>query len=273
MPTLLLNFIVFTERNRIDMKSHIITSLAWLLIGTITIASCKKKEDPKLPAEVHINFKNYAGAEPLKLNTATYTTPQGEQITVSRFNYYISNIKLTKSDGSVYAEPESYHLLQQEKTGSLHFHLKDVPAGTYTGMSFMIGVDEPRNIDGAQTGALDPINGMFWTWQTGYIMAKLEGKSPQSKDTTNKYVLHVGGFSGEYNGIRSISLNFPSAIAIEGSKSGDVVIKADMLKWFEPNAVKISENSELMMPSAATRKIADNYSKMFTLESAGVTTE
>jgi hypothetical protein len=42
----------------------------------------------------------------------------------------------------------------------------------YNRLSFVIGVDSARNVSGAQTGALDPANGMFWTWNTGYIMAK-----------------------------------------------------------------------------------------------------
>jgi hypothetical protein len=244
-----------------------------MLILPLAVLSCKKKEDPKLPAEVHINFKNYVGTEMMKLNTVTYKTPQGEDFTVSRFNYYISNIKFIKADGTTYAEPESYHLLQQEKTSSLHFHVGNVPAGAYTGMSFLIGVDEARNTDGAQTGALDPVNGMFWTWQTGYIMAKLEGTSPQSKDSTKKYVLHIGGYKGENSGIRAVSINFPSPIVIEGTTNGDVVIKANALKWFEPNAIKIAETSELMMPSSKSKTIADNYANMFTLESAATTTE
>lgn len=250
-----------------------------MLTLPLTIISCGKRPDPVVvtqptTAEVHINFKNYAGSEALKIDGTTYNAPQGEQITVSRFNYYISNVKLTKADGSTWAETESYHLLQQEKTSSLHFHLEDVPVGVYTGISFLVGVDEARNTSGAQTGALDPVNGMFWTWQTGYIMAKMEGTSPQSKDdSTHKYVLHIGGYKGEFSGIRAVSLTFPAAIDVSGGKSGDLVIKADALKWFESGVIKLSETNDLMMPGTTSKAIADNYSKMFTLESAGTTTE
>src|SRR5690606_605399 len=103
------------------------------------------------------------------------------------FNYWITNIRLTRSDGTEFREEESYRLIRGDKQATTHFHIPEVPAGTYTGIKFMIGVDVPRNTSGAQTGALDPaVNGdMFWSWSTGYIQAKLEGTSPQSSDTVN----------------------------------------------------------------------------------------
>jgi hypothetical protein len=61
-------------------------------------------------------------------------------------------------------------------------------------MEFMIGVDSARNNSGAQTGALDPTNGMFWSWSTGYIMAKFEGTSAQSPAAANALKFHIGGF-------------------------------------------------------------------------------
>lgn len=261
------------------MNNYLKSALLLLSISAVAV-SCKKKKDPEpvtptvTSAEVHMNFKNYAGNDALQLNSGTYTTAQGESITISKFNYYISNIKLTATDGSVYTEPESYHLMQQEKLGSLHFHLEEVPLKTYNKVTFMVGVDEARNTSGAQTGDLDPVNGMFWTWNTGYIMAKMEGTSPQSTDTTNhSYKLHIGGFKGDYNAVKEVTLTFPTPVTLAAGSSGELVIKADALKWFAPSAIKLSEGSEIMIPSARSKSIADNYAQMFTLQSAVQVTE
>ena len=54
-----------------------------------------------------------------------------------------------------------------------------MPAGNYNSLSFLLGVDSMHNVSGAQTGALDPANDMFWTWNSGYVMAKMEGASPR----------------------------------------------------------------------------------------------
>ena len=43
-----------------------------------------------------------------------------------------------------------------------------------------LGVDSLRNVTGVQTGALDPAMDMYWTWNTGYVMAKLEAAAQQA---------------------------------------------------------------------------------------------
>jgi hypothetical protein len=69
------------------------------------------------------------------------------------------------------------------------FDFINVPAGTYTGMYLTMGVDSARNVSGAQEGALDPANGMFWSWTSGYIMIKAEGLSPQGAGGSFTYHL------------------------------------------------------------------------------------
>jgi len=240
---------------------------------SLTAASCDKVDDdpivdtPTVTASgMHIKFNNRVGDDPLALGTSQYTNESNELYTVSKFNYYISNIKFIKKDGTEYAEPESYHLIQQNVAGSEHFHVDDVPAGEYKGVSFMIGVDEARNTSGAQTGALAVENGMFWTWSTGYIMAKLEGSSSASSNPDQTFVQHVGGFKGEYSGVRTVTLDFPNTISTGNTASGDIVIKADLKKWFGPNTVTIANNSNIMTPGEVSKKIADNYAGMFSIQ-------
>ena len=66
----------------------------------------------------------------------------------------------------------------------------------------MIGVDSARNTSGAQLGALDPANSMFWSWNSGYIFVRMEGNSPQSTQPYNKLQFHIGGFKGATNCIK-----------------------------------------------------------------------
>lgn len=92
-------------------------------------------------------------------------------------------------------ELNSYHLINEEGTASKSFSFFVMPT-QYNSLSFLIGVDSLKNVSGAQTGGLDPLNGMFWTWNTGYIMFKMEGNSPSSSVVNNKIEYHIGGFSG-----------------------------------------------------------------------------
>ncbi|MCD6062585.1 MAG: hypothetical protein K0R82_496 [Flavipsychrobacter sp.] len=250
-----------------------------LMAAFMTAAGCRKKDDPVIvdpPAsnkEVHVNFVNFAGNDSLKLNTATYTNAANEQFAVSIFNYYISNVKLIATAGNDYIEQESYHLVREGVNGSRHFHLEGVPQGDYKAIRFMIGVDSTRNVSGAQSGALSVDNGMFWDWNSGYIMAKMEGTSDASTTRNKAFRYHTGGFQGENNVLRTVQLDFPTPISIEADVNGDVVIKADLLKWFTPQPVSIAMVNTVMMAGPDAKKLADNYSNSFSLIKAATTKE
>ena len=257
--------------------SYKISALA--LVALASFSACKKKpvENTTPPTttatsnEMHFMFEDYFGDKELVLNTGTYTNLQNEQLNVTTFNYWITNIKLIKADGTEFTEQESYRLLRANKPATHHFHIKDVPAGTYTGVKFIIGVDIPRNTAGAQTGELDPtVNGdMYWSWQTGYIQAKLEGTSPVSPMADKSFMYHIGGIQAGNETPREVTLNIPNNVVV-GEKAGSLTIKADAAKWFGPSTTL----SIAAMPSSThgggtmSAKIADNYKSMFTVTSA-----
>jgi hypothetical protein len=256
-----------------------VCSIAASATFILTISACKKRPDPNpvnppqpTTKEIHFSFNNNFGDEKLEFNKA-YTTPHGEQININVFKYYISNIVLKAADGKEYAEPESYHLIDHSVAGSMHFHLEKVPVNNYTSVSFLIGVDSTRNVSGSQTGALAVENGMFWTWKTGYIMAKLEGTSPQSGQMGNMVTYHIGGFSGAYNGVRRVTLNFSQNVNLSSLESGQIDLKADASKWFAPNVIKIADRSEIMNTSETSKAIADNYASMFSITYSGGATK
>lgn len=241
---------------------------------TVMFFSCGKKPDPqpgKTPedtttkkAEVGIEITNYAGEKEFSFDS-TYTNASSQQIKFTKFNYYISNIKLQRADGAEFVQPESYYFVSADKKSSGHFHMKDVPTGNYKSMTFMIGVDSLRNVSGAQTGALDPANGNFWTWNTGYIMAKIEGTSPQSGGSGGSVIWHIGGFKGANTGIRQVTLTFDQPVNVTSSSESTIKLKADVMKWFAPNNISFASTFNIMNPSEASKKIADNYANMFSV--------
>jgi len=61
------------------------------------------------------------------------------------------------------------------------------------GSRLYFGVDSQTQVLSTRPGALDPIHGMYWTWQSGYIQWKLEGV--MKTDTAEIPIqLHLGGF-------------------------------------------------------------------------------
>lgn len=247
-----------------------------LLVAALMVSGCRKKPDPVDPqlidnggvstgdGHLEIAFENMVGTQPLVLSTATYTNEAGNSFTVTMYKYYISNIKLWRADSTFYTEPESYHLIQEQLFDTKSFIIHEVPAGEYTHISFMIGVDSLRNVSGAQTGALDPGNDMFWGWITGYIMAKLEGTSTVAPN--GRISFHLGGFSGSNNVLRTVKLSMPTAANVTGSSTPEIHIKSDILEWFKtPNTVNFVMNNSVMGPGKDATNIADNYFNMFTV--------
>jgi hypothetical protein len=217
------------------LRDTLISCLALGLGGALLLVSCEKKKTPE-PEEnsgqLGFRFENVVGNQPLTFGQL-YSTAAGEQFTVSKFNYFITNIKLTKADGSVWAEPESYYLVKQDAAGSQQFTVKNIPSGDYTRVAFTIGVDSARNTAGAQNGALDVGNDMYWDWNSGYIFLKLEGTSPQSR--TGQLSYHIGGFRRPFNAIRTVSPALPAgitALTIRPGTTPEVRLKADALNLF-----------------------------------------
>ena len=62
-------------------------------------------------------------------------------------------------------------------------------------ISLLFGIDSAIQVGGVGTGALDPLRGMYWTWQTGYVQWKMEG-AIRVDGLESPLELHLGGFDG-----------------------------------------------------------------------------
>ncbi len=209
-------------------------------------------------------FTNTCNNKRLRLDTATYTNSFGESFIISKLKYYISNITLQTTDGKVMKEENSYYLLNEEDSASMVFSVHIAP-GNYNALSFAVGIDSIKNVSGAQTGALDPLNGMFWTWNSGYIMFKLEGNSPQSKAANNKLEYHIGGFAGENNVVQNIALRFPgNPFDISNETYTRIFINADLDKfWNSTSDISIGKTPACTTPGILAKAISANYAGIF----------
>lgn len=246
------------------------TLYRFLGITMITIfCSSYGSYSPKPKGKLILNFKHVVGKQLLQLTDTYYTNIHGEKFNVSKFNYYISNIRLKRSNGKTWKQRNSYYLIQSSQPQSQTITLTDIPTGEYTEISFLIGVDEKRNSSGAQEGALDPANGMFWSWNTGYIFLKIEGNTlinKQGTQSSQKFMYHCGGFEGIYNNIRPKHLSLRgNSLKIQANNPSKVGVKVDIQKFFSgAKNVKIHKNPRLMSPARAS-KVVNNYSQTFSL--------
>lgn len=254
------------------MKRIIILSSISLLM----LNSCKKDDAPEynsnVMAELSVEFDNIAGSEDLALNTGTYTNASGENFTVSKLKYYVSNFRLTRTDGTEYIVPqESCYFLIDERDESTHEPVLEVPEGEYKSISFVLGVDSLRNTMDIsyRTGVLDPTGAgadMYWGWNSGYIFFKMEGTSPASM--MGDFMYHIGGFGGyssaTINNLKTITLDLTSrgVPKVKSTKETNIHLMVDVEKMFTGSAnISIATDPMVMFDPLSTT-IANNYANM-----------
>ncbi len=236
------------------------------VIGLMALLTGCSKEVSNEEASYHIRlfFKPMANGLPLQPNTG-YLNTLGEDFTVTAFKFYVSNISFDHDGAQTAHEKESYHLADG-LDASTHSFVVSIDKKHFNQLSFLVGVDSTRNVSGAQTGALDPSRGMFWTWNTGYIMAKLEGTSSFSAAVNNSFVYHIGGFKENEKAQRAVTLSFPGGqqLLLEKNRTPEIVIEVNLDKWFSSvHNLPIATNTLWMTPGGLSLQYADNYATMF----------
>lgn len=228
-----------------------------------------------------LSLDNVAGNQDLQLGTGTYTNASGESFTPTTLSYFVSNIRLTRTNGSEYVVPQdsSYFLIRENDAATQRITLRNVPLGDYKAVSFVLGVDSLRStMDiSRRQGVLDPAgdhngaNGMYWSWNSGYIFLKFEGTAPIAPvDATGKntFRYHIGFFGGyntrTLNNLKTITVPFGTDVAqVDPNSIPTVQVQADVLKVFDgPTLLSIKENPEVMI-SPLSASIASNYAQMF----------
>jgi hypothetical protein len=160
--------------------------------------------------------------------------------------------------------PASYFLVDLSNKKSCQIQLPTENKKILS-IHFLLGIDSATNVRGIQKGVLDPVRGMFWTWNTGYVMAKLEGISSASTMPGKKFSYHVGGYAGNQNVIKSIDLSIPA------SPENKIVLLVDLLRWFNgPSPISIAQQPNCHSPGELAQKIAGNYQSMFSIQTTPI---
>jgi hypothetical protein len=215
---------------------------------------------------VVLAFRHYIGHEELELGKI-YTNTLGESFLINKFRYYVSHITLTDSFNNPVDQNNNTCFLINEKEETSKEVVVNIPPGGYSKLSFLIGVDSTHNVSGAQTGALDPLNDMFWTWRSGYVMAKMEGEANVSSLPHHIFEYHIGGFKGKHNVLQRVELTFPSSVNVAPGKSLVLNIAADINAWFHSaHSLSIAQYPACTSEGALAKQFSENYRNMFSVQ-------
>jgi hypothetical protein len=217
-------------------------------------------------------FHNKVGTS--DLNMGEVYSINGYDVKFSLSQYYVSGIRYMDDGGNSYAaEKDGAPVYLLVKSDQAMYDLGTMRAGHLHMLLFDIGVDSVTNgqdeIDFAAWPATHPLAAqspaMHWSWLTGYIFLKVEGKIDFNKDgqfddQDRDIVYHVG-----LNQFRSpVSLLVHSDI---DEANEQVSISFDLAKVF--TGIDLSDSTNLSthtmnnMPLAT--KVSANYSTAFSI--------
>jgi len=219
----------------------------------LLLLSCSKsdKNDPipgppgNIPGKMEIILENTINGEKINFYKSKYRNENGDTFSVRSIRYYISNVKLKSDDGAVHSVPESYYFIDLYKEPNPIINLIDIPEGTYSELELSLGVDSSRNHSGAQTGALDPVNQMIWSWDTGYMFLSFYGYY-WKQNARKSIVFDIA----EDNNLLTYKFNKNSSgwsdLKVESNKMVQVNLKLKFEELFNaPNKISFSEDATI----------------------------
>ncbi|WIG99466.1 DUF3450 domain-containing protein [Myxococcus sp. SDU36] len=229
---------------------------------------------------LELNAAFVFGTSPFALGQ-TYTTVGGDTVTFSQVRYWLSNVTLLKQDGTTTALADSYHLMEvinaQELEGTSNpvtlpasrrerVQTRAVPAGSYTGIRFSIGVDPSYNDDlSRHAGELHVLQNMAsvsWMWFTSYIFTKTHGTYVTAEDTQSDFTWDTGT-NANY---RTVEFSFPAAVTVNSQKQLAVNLHANVEALFTSLSPR-STPSIGATQSAESATLSDGFANMFSLVS------
>lgn len=261
------------------MKFQIKNIIAVMAIA-FALGSCSNNDDDTAvtgQGKLGVEFDNVFGSKNLILNTDSNTTSQGEVLKISDVKYIISNIVLTKDDGTTFTYPKtkSYFIVDEADAETQEIELENIPAGDYTKIKFGIGLDKAQ-FDLGASGQGDFLAkaqeaDMLWNWTAGYKFVFFEGTFTSSSVTTaTSFMVHTGQTGTDYN-YTEVTLNLPTKALVRTDITPDVHVFADVAKIIDgTNKIKLSDNNmggmgAMIMGGANLPLITANLSNMFTV--------
>ena len=194
---------------------------------------------------------------PLVPDSSRYVSEKGDTLVIEAFRFYVGNFCFYKK-GRRHRLDHSYYLIDASKPQSQNISLAGLSA-SFDSLAVTIGVDSTASVSGALSGVLDPAAGMYWAWNTGYINAKLEGRSRQCPALHNAFEFHIGGYRAPYKACRVVMLK-PGNTAGKSS----IIIEADAARMLKN--IKLSEKNSVVIPGKDACMIADNYAGMLSIK-------
>tara|TARA_R110002049_G_scaffold309272_1_gene519828 strand:- start:28253 stop:29035 length:783 start_codon:yes stop_codon:yes gene_type:complete len=254
-----------------------ISKFACAIMLAISIVSCSSdNDDDTISGEgtITIEFDNAYSDSDLLLNTTSYNAVDTEKIKIASVKYIVSNIRLEDENGMVYTQPknDSYFIVDEETSASQFINLSNVPAANYTKITFGIGVDQAKYLEGATgqgnflTMAQDA--GMMWSWTAGYKFFVFEGLYTSSTTTTETaFAYHMGSHGTALDNYKEVTLTLTNSARVRTDMTPEVHIVANLSNILNgTNKFKLDDAAQIHVDAVKSPQIATNVNGMFKVD-------
>jgi len=243
--------------------------IAWLLILSVLFVACNSDDDsaPQTVTAPSLSFNHdWDGTDITNADfeTTQFTNANGEQLTLTRLRYLISNVTFTDASGNAFSAG-AYNLVDvREGTGLTYTPDLNLPAGAYT-VSFRFGFNDEDNV----TGAYVDLSSAAWDVPEplggGYHYMQMDGTFMGTTDDNAPY---------NYHAIRAVDMSTTPMTLTDTSfevvlgqynvelSGGIIEVGMNAAEWFKnPNQWDLNElNTALMMNYNAQIMMNENGS-------------
>jgi hypothetical protein len=174
-------------------------------------------------------------------------------VRIDQLRFYLSDIRFYHSKKRIGKDKTISHLIDISIPESGNITTTVKIKKNINQIQFLLGTDSATNTKGAQAGNLDPSNGMYWTWQTGYIHLKMEGVITHTEKEPVSFQLHIGGYSFPYNSSMPVSLNI--------ANQNPMVIYFELLPFIKQ--LDANTNIQIMSPGSKAVALAAQLAGQF----------
>ncbi len=200
-------------------------------------------------AHTQLNVSIRWGNEPITLEK--YYILGKDSLMFHELKLYLSDFQFEKETRKqVLVGP---HFIDLEDPNSLRL-FPDFPVAEYQSLRFHFGLDSSYHVSESVDGPLNPMNGMYWAWNSGYIQFKCTGTSSSIPLTDKTFEYHLGGYRQPFETLEYIQ------IPIKGN-----TLILDIKPFFE-KTVDLPLIQRVMIPGNMAQSYCQELSKSFRSE-------
>ncbi|MEP7196350.1 MAG: MbnP family protein [Saprospiraceae bacterium] len=227
-------------------KSSLLFQALFLVVASFTTAQSKL---------VQINIKSVYADYVIVLKDTGFSLNDSDHLSIDLIKFYLSGFQFFKNGKPVFKEENSYHLVLPAESNPFIINILNKNSQDFDEVQFNLGIDSITNVSGALGGDLDPTRGMYWTWSSGYINIKLEGRSDLCSSKTKDFQFHLGGYQSPFSTLKKVKLKVENSSIIN--------IQLDIKNLLDQ--IELKKLDHIMSPSEEAVRISNIVANSFSI--------